>query len=423
MMYNVLNTNTAEIRNLLHPRLILYLAAYGIAPCWLFSRVRVVKTSWRRRLALPTATLAVALGWMFAWSSTWLWFDQNSRILGGLTLPWSYVIGTIRAAQERLAPHRQELLPPAHFLTQDKTIVILVIGESARANHFSLYGYPRPTNPWTSQDGLLAIPGVRACATYTTAALRCILSARDPGWYRSTEAEPLPSYLNRYGVDVVWRTNNWGEPPINVNTYQRVEDIPGACQGDACRYDEALLHGLDARIRASTAPRIFVVLHLHGSHGPTYEREVPPAFSVFAPACQTVELSACTHQELINAYDNTIRYTDHVLDSAIRMLKSFSSTAALLIYLSDHGESLGEHGLYLHGAPFSVAPDEQTFVPFLIWSSEEFQRRHGAINSMSAKGRTITQSNVFHSVMGAFDMRSDAYDPKLDLFSNGADRQ
>ncbi|MFO1468312.1 MAG: phosphoethanolamine--lipid A transferase EptA [Steroidobacteraceae bacterium] len=418
MMDNVLNTNPTEVRDLLHPKLIIYLATYGIIPCWLLSRVRVVKTSWRRRLALPAATLVLVLGWMYAVSSTWLWFDQNSRTLGGLTLPWAYVIGMIRAGQDHLAPYRQEQLPPAHFLTQDKTIVILVIGESARAANFSLYGYPRPTNPWTSADGILAFAGVRACATYTTAALSCILSARDAGWALSTHTEPLPSYLHRHGVDVIWRTNNWGEPPITVNTYQRAEDIPGACQGDSCRYDEALLHGLGARIRSSTATRIFVVLHLHGSHGPAYAREFPPSFATFVPICLTVELHACAPQALINAYDNSIRYTDHVLDQTIQMLKSFSSTATLLIYLSDHGESLGEYGLYLHGAPFAVAPDEQKNVPFLIWTSDEFRQRHGVRNSLPAIRWNLTQFNVFHSVMGAFDMRSDAYAPALDIFAN-----
>jgi lipid A ethanolaminephosphotransferase len=245
-----------------------------------------------------------------------------------------------------------------------------------------------------------------------------MLSHIETGWSLASSYEPLPSYLQRNGVDVIWRTNNWGEPPLKVQTYQRAEDIPGACQGDSCRYDEVLLQGLEQRIRSSAKAKIFVVLHQHGSHGPAYYSEYPKRFEVFTPVCKSVELHECTKAELVNAYDNTIVYTDEFLSRTIELLKTFLPTASMLMYVSDHGESLGEYGLYLHGAPNSIAPDVQRDIPFLVWMSADFKRNKGISIQQLNRESSHSHANVFHSVMGAFDMRSDIYNRQLDLFSS-----
>jgi lipid A ethanolaminephosphotransferase len=375
----------------------------------------------RRRALLLTVTLLIGVVWIYTASTTWLWVDKNSRKLGGLTMPWSYVIGTVRLYSDHLSQDRvQTLLPAARFLTNQKTIVILVIGESARAENFSLYGYRRSTNPLLAQSGIVTLAQSHSCATYTTASLLCILSPFDNGWHLPTSQEPLPSYLQRYGIDVIWRTNNWGEPPLKVQTYQRSEEIPGGCQGDACRYDEALLQGLAQRIRSSSKDKIFVVLHQHGSHGPSYYTEYPRSFEIFTPVCRSVDLHQCTPAELLNTYDNTILYTDDFLHRTIELLKTFPKTATMLMYVSDHGESLGEYGLYLHGTPYAIAPDVQKNIPFLIWMSTEFKKNKGSTILQAKHQPSYSHANVFHSIMGAFDMRSEVYNRALDLFSSDA---
>ena len=419
MISNVFNTNLAEVRGLLHPKILGYLLAFGLGPCWLLSRFTITDTPFLRRAVFFVLCVLIFVGLMYAASTTWLWIDKHSRKLGGLTLPWSYVVGAMRVASDDWpASREQQLLPPARFLRHDKTVVVLVIGESARQKNFSLYGYQRNTNSFTTAAGVVALAHARACATYTTASLRCIVSSGDTGWKRSVLSEPLPSYLHRHGVDVIWRTNNWGEPRIKVATYQRAEDIPGACQGDSCRYDEVLLHRLDERIRASPHEKIFVVLHLHGSHGPSYASEYPHSFEFFSPVCQSVVLTECTNGSLVNAYDNSIRYTDAVLAQLIDTLKTFAPIPTTLIYISDHGESLGEYGLYLHGTPYSIAPDAQLDIPFLVWMSPEFKQQHEISTDRLAQQKEHSQTNVFHSVMGAFGMRSDIYDAKRDVFSD-----
>lgn len=416
MMGNVLGTQLSEASSFLHPRMLIHVLALGMAPCWLLSRVHVQTTSRLRRLRFLFVVLLIGMCGSYASSKTWLWIDQHARRLGGMTMPWSYLINASRHYADRLAGSPEPtLLPGASFASKRKTIVLLVIGESARAENFSLYGYARPTNPLLAQAGVVAMSRSRACSTYTTASVLCILSHVAPG--RHAE-EPLPSYLQRQGIDVIWRTNNWGEPPLRIQTFERAADLRRTCQGDSCSYDDILLHGLDQRIRSSSTQRIFVVLHQHGSHGPDYHTRYPKRLEAFTPVCESVELHRCTRQELVNAYDNSILYTDDFLYRAIGLLKGFPEAATLLMYISDHGESLGEHGLYLHGTPYSIAPDVQKEIPFLVWMSDVFQQEKGVGNARLAGQTSHSQANVFHSVMGAFDMRSAIYDRQLDIFGD-----
>jgi lipid A ethanolaminephosphotransferase len=420
MMGNVFNTNFAEASSFFHPKLLVYLLMLGVLPCWLLSTVQIEKARLLRRISFLIIVVIIGSGWFYANAKTWLWIDKNSSKLGGMVMPWSYVVNMSRHYGNHLAASREQtLLPAAQFATNEKTIVLLVIGESARAKNFSLYGYRRLTNPLLAEAGVVALPQSHACATYTTASLLCILSHGDSARHFSRSYEPLPNYLQRHGVDVIWRSNNWGEPKLKVQTYQYAKDLRRECQGDACGYDDVLLHELDERIRSSPKEKIFVVLHQGGSHGPSYYNKYPKQFEVFKPVCKSVELHQCTNEELVNAYDNTILYTDHFLHRAIGLLKAFPKAATMMMYVSDHGESLGEYGLYLHGTPYSVAPDVQKDIPFVIWMSDGFKRARGISTTELIRHPSYSHDYVFHSVMGAFDMRSAIHNRQLDLFSAG----
>jgi len=385
-------------------------------------KTAIVDSSRLKRLRLLAITGVLGCAVVYAGSSTWLWFDKQAKHLGGLMLPWAYLANSARHFEDRAdANRKQEPLPPLHFRAvthpERKTIVVLVIGESARAKNFSLYGYNRDTNPQLANAGVIVLPDARACATYTTAAIRCMLSHQGSDSSARVSEEPLPNYLQRHGVEVIWRSNNRGEPQLKVALYQRADDLRKSCAGTGCEDDDALLYQLRHMLANSTSRRIFVVLHPAGSHGPTYYRKVPAAFARFQPVCQSVDLGKCSQQSLVNAYDNTIVYTDHFLAETIKLLQAVPNSASTMIYLSDHGESLGEHGFYLHGAPNSIAPDEQRAVPFLVWMSPEFS----AAKSVSARDMLAKapfgDDNIFHSVLGAFGGRSAVYKPELDLFS------
>ena len=415
MMSNVFNTRVVESVEFLHPKLIAYVVVLGLIPAWLIVRTNVERVKRARILVHLLVTLVAGLSFIYVNASTSLWIDKHASRLGGVLLPWSYAINSVRLKVEESRANRAvELLPAIHSNNDDPTVVVLVIGETARADNLSLYGYERLTNPLLAERAVVSLQNATSCSTYTTASIHCMLSHDGS---RSGNDEPLPSYLQRNGIDVVWRSNNWGEPRVEVQSYEESTELVEACSTDNCDFDEVLLSGLADRIQSSLKKKVFVVLHTKGSHGPSYFTKYPETFQRFSPVCETVELDKCTEEELINAYDNSILYTDYFLDQAISVLESLNGTPALLLYVSDHGESLGEYGLYLHGTPYSIAPDVQKKIPFILWMSDSFLKQRGIRKSDFLQDE-YSHSNVFHSILGAFGLKSEIYAEELDIFSN-----
>lgn len=414
MIGNILNTQSSESLSFFHPKILLYFISFGLLPAWLLYKIRVVKNKRLKLLKHALITLVISLGLIFANGSRWLWIDKHASNLGGIILPWSYIINTFRFNAKNNTNTVQKLLPTASFKDDEKMLVVLVIGESARAENFSLYGYQRDTNPLLEKSNSITLQNSHSCSTYTTASIHCILSSIGSS---SDSFEPLPSYLNRHGVDVIWRTNNWGEPHIKVNSYTKATDLENNCKGEDCAYDGIMLTDLKERIQFSKSNKKFVVLHMTGSHGPSYYKKYPPSFEKFKPVCKSVELNKCTNQELINAYDNTILYTDYFLNQVIELLKEQQDSPALMIYISDHGESLGEYGQYLHGTPKAFAPDVQTTIPFVMWMSEQFKSSHKISNKKFTQKTKHSQENVFHTILGAFKTKSESYKKELDVLN------
>ncbi len=347
-------------------------------------------------------------------SASWLWIDKYSKIIGGKILPWSYIVNSVKLySQDIKSTNNKVLLPDGKFNDSNKTVVVLIIGETARSNNFSLYGYRRETNPLLAKSGSIALQNSTACTTYTTGSLACMLSYD----VKNTDTyETLPSYLTRLGADVIWRSGNWGEPPVSVTEYTTRSELKKTCTGAGCKFDELLLSKLTERIESSDANKIFVALHTKGSHGPSYYSRYPEEFEKYTPVCRHEEISSkCSYEELVNAYDNSILYTDYFLNQAIKKLQALKNIPAMLIYISDHGESLGEEGLYLHGTPYMFAPDYQKDIPFIIWTSKEFdQLKNIDLKSIKQKDH-YSHANVFHTVIGALGLSSDIYNKDLDV--------
>ena len=414
MMGNVFNTDSAEAFSYYHPKIFLYIVIFGLIPAYLLTKITFKNQKRLATLKYAFITLISGILLMYLNSTTWLWIDKYAKRIGGLVLPWSYTINSIRyQAQQLEHSKKQELLPNATIKNNNKMVVVLVIGESARVGNFSLYGYQRETNPELKKLDVLALKNATASATYTTASVHSMLSYKGD---TSDNYEPLPNYLQRTGVDVIWRSKNWGEPTLKIQTYERDTDLKASCKGDDCDMDGVLLTGLKERIISSKQNKVFVVLHTSGSHGPTYYTKYPSRFEIFKPGCKTVELKECSQQQLVNSYDNTIVYTDYFLSQVIKMLKELKDTPSTMIYMSDHGESLGEKGLYLHGTPFAFAPDVQKKIPFIIWESKSFMNEKKATNTFVKPMNSYGQSNIFHTILGAFGIETSIYDEKQDLF-------
>ena len=405
MIGNVLNTDYDESTSFLSFGILLYLVFLGILPSLLLFKFEIIRPTFKRFLIHSVSTLLFLGLFVFVNSSNWLWIDKNSKTLGALVMPWSYVVNTCRHYSHlNKKNEKQILLPDATIRNDEKSVAVLVIGESARSSNFSLYGYEKNTNPLLSQIEGLKHFKAESCATYTTAGLKCILEHKNT----SKLYEILPNYLYRNDVEVIWKTTNWGEPKVSIENFQNKNSLRTDCEGDNCDYDGILLNGLKEQILASKKNKILVVLHTSTSHGPTYYKKYPKQFEKFTPVCKSVELANCTQQELINAYDNTILYTDYILATLIDELKELNEYNSTMIYISDHGESLGESNLYMHGIPVSLAPKEQLDIPFIIWTSD---------NSKKIKeNQEHSQHNIFHSVLDFLAIDSPIYDETMSIY-------
>ena len=413
MMGNVFNTNTSEAVSYYDPKIFLYIVFLGILPSIFISKIKIKKAKRLYLIIHAFITLTIGVFILYLNSTTWLWLDKNAKILGGLAMPWSYSINAIRHISKELKKSEKEiLLPSANLLNNNKMLVVLIIGESARAANFSLYGYPRKTNPLLEKQNVIVLKNSISTATYTTASIHSMLSYTGSD---SDSYEPLPNYLQRAGIDVIWRTKNWGAPPLHIHSFEQAGELKKTCKGNGCDYDEVLLTDLDKEILSSKKSKIFVVLHTAGSHGPTYYNKYPKKFEIFKPVCKSVDLKECTNQELINAYDNTVIYTDYFLNKTINLLKKIKNMPILFIYVSDHGESLGEYGLYLHGTPYSIAPDVQKDIPFMIWESNSFIKEKGFQTPYVKAQKEYGQNDIFHTILGAFDLNSSIYHEKNDI--------
>ena len=248
---------------------------------------------------------------------------------------------------------------------------------------------------------------------------------------RSANYQGLLDVSQHAGLAVLWLDNQSGCKGVcdrvpHADTSQL--NIPGLCDGGEC-LDEMMLQGLDEPIAALPAERrargVVVVMHQMGSHGPAYYKRSPPAFKKFLPECSDNALQSCEREALVNAYDNSIAYTDHVLASAIQWLKDREDRSApALLYLSDHGESLGENNLYLHGMPYAIAPDVQKRVPWITWLSPAFEQRSRVATACLKQqlDAPISHDNYFHSVLGLLDVRTGVYRPALDIYARCVNR-
>lgn len=404
MMGNVFNTQFSEASGFFSFAFILYILLLGVPPCLYIFLRKYDYGSVKRFFANIGIALGVILGVVALNLKNTTWIDRNSTELGSLLMPWSYTVNSVRFWNGERKRNAEEIkLPDAHITDTTRQVCVLIIGESARRDRFSLYGYGKETNPLLEKDSVKTLMA-NAAATYTTAGVKAILDHAQTGKLY----EILPNYLFRTGVDVIWRTNNWGEPPVHVEKYRKVEDLKRMYPEADDRYDGILLQGLKEEVSASGKQKVFIVLHTSTSHGPTYNKKYPAEFEKFSPVCNTVEMSKADPTELNNAYDNSIVYTDYLIHSTIEAMKDLKDWSSCVLFVSDHGESLGENNLYMHGVPMSMAPREQVEIPFIVWTSDR---------SLGVKSaQEVGQYHVFHSVLDFLGIDSPVFNEELTIF-------
>jgi len=434
MMRNVLQTDAAEVRELLTWSLWPHLLLYGLAPLLLLWRVRLVQRPLLRAALLRVAWMLVvaALGLASLWAvlQPFASFIRNNRESRHLITPVNVVwsLGTVIAREVRGAakprqPIGLDAKPGPSWATRQKpTLVVLVVGETARAANWGLSGYARQTTPQLATLPVINFRDVSSCGTSTEVSLPCLFAPvgrRNYDQGRIQGSEGLLHVVARAGVAVHWRDNQSGCKGVcdGLPSEQvQGQAATGLCKDGQC-FDEALLQGLDRRLAQARGTQM-LVLHPIGNHGPAYHRRYPASFAQFKPACENDDLQHCARAEIVNAYDNALLYTDHVLASLIRLLASRADAVdSALLYVSDHGESLGEGGLFLHGMPYAIAPDAQTKVPMLMWLSDGFRAAAGLDDACLRQRaeRSASHDNVFHTVLGLLDVRTTLYESAFDL--------
>jgi len=301
-------------------------------------------------------------------------------------------------------------------------LLVMIVGETARAESFGLQGYTRNTTPELAKLPITYYNNVSSCGTATAVSLPCLFSGFTRKEYDAQVAkhrEGLLDILQRGGYAVSWLDNNSG----CKGACDRVQKVPLLesrqtvwCVKGECR-DDLLIESFIRHLADEPVQDRVIVLHQEGSHGPAYYLRYPKAFERFTPACNSNALQSCTQQQVINSYDNTIAYTDHIIASAIRTLANDPRYSSALLYISDHGESTGERGLYLHGAPYLLAPSQQTHVPMLTWVSPDFAASEPARTACLRKRRSeaLSHDNVFHSMLGLAGVQTAVHNPALDM--------
>jgi len=407
---NVFNTRYSEASGFFSWGLWLFIVGAGLLPAFYCLLQPVVIGKARQLAVYCGSALAVVLVMALVNVNQTLWISQHDTELGGLLQPWSYVVNTCRVVSSYHDEQAEEIkLPDGTIGDHEKAVVVLVIGESARKANFQLYGYGRNTNPRLSRQERLKVYQATSCATYTTAGSKAILEPKNSG----DLYELLPNYAFRTGVDVVWRTSNWGEPPIHIDEYVTDTDLSTQYPDADKDHDGILLAGLRERIESSQKDKVLIVLHTSTSHGPRYADKYPKEFEVFKPVAKNIEEGEKNIGMLVNAYDNTILYTDFLVDSLISTLRSLSEWHSAMIFISDHGESLGENKVFMHGLPMKLAPKVQYEIPFLVWTSENFRRYKRTPEKLP---EVLEQHYIFHSVLNLLSIQSPAYNKDFDLF-------
>jgi len=433
MIDSIVNTNMNESLDLLSFKQVLYFILLGVLPSIFVYKAKITSLSTKKaalsQLILLGSSMAVAVVVILSLSNFYASFFREHKPLRFYANPAYYIYSSMKYINGFFKSSGLPLkiigldatIPPTD---KHRELIIFVVGETARSDHFSLNGYSKKTNPYLEREDVISFDNVWACGTSTAHSVPCMFSIYDRSDFNISKAQSTENVLDilqRAGVNVVWLDNNSDSKGvadrIPYQNFRSPENNP-VCDIE-CR-DEGMLTNLQMYIDGHPTGDIFIVLHQMGNHGPAYYKRYPKQFEKFTPICNSNQLEQCSQEEIKNTYDNAIVYTDYFLSNAIQLLKNNDSKfESALFYVSDHGESLGENNLYLHGLPYMIAPNAQIHVPMIMWFSNSFDKEE--VNFEQLKNKTHTKfshDNVFHTILGLMEVKSSVYNKKMDIIEH-----
>lgn len=434
MIRNFAETNLREASDFITLRAVAYVLIVGVLPAvWVYRtpvRFSSLKKEVKTRLLLFLAGLLTIGLIASAVYKEYASFGRNNSQVRYYINTFNYIYAVGRYYKRSADAKRKFVIldraPRRLPNSQNKPrVLVLLVGETARAANFSLYGYEQNTNPELSRNkDITVFQNVSSCGTATAVSLPCMFSHLTRKRFNVTDAQYTQNLLDiaqSAGYDVFWKDNDDGCKKVctRINHVDAKDGNKAPyCFGDYC-HDDILLDGLENRLKDIKKDTL-IVLHMMGSHGPTYFKRYPDKFKRFLPACDTANLQNCSQEQIVNTYNNTILYTDYVISSVINILNRQPQLQSGMLYASDHGESLGENNLYLHGLPYAIAPDEQKKIPMIMWLSTDLQKalrlNRSCLNEKAAT-QSFSHDNYFHTVLRMLFIDTTAYDRQLDIFS------
>jgi lipid A ethanolaminephosphotransferase len=423
MIQNVIETDISEANGLFTPKLLLYLLFLGILPSVWIYKSKIIYPPFLKNLFYKLKMILIIITLLalniFAFSKTYTSFFREYKPLRYHTIPAYPIYSFVKFLNEKY--FTKEI--PFTKIGTDATLnniekpklFIFVVGEAARWDHIGLNGYQRDTTPLLKEEKeIINLDNFFSCGTETAVSVPCMFSDLTREKYNDKKAKhrsSLIDVLNYAGIRVLWKDNNSDSKGVAVRIKNYI-NIKNSCDGE-CR-DEKLLEGLDAFVK--TPKTTFIVLHQMGSHGPEYYKRTEEPFKKFTPECRTNQLQECSQESIANAYDNTILYTDYFLEKVKAFLKKYQDKYKVALwYAADHGESLGENGIYLHGLPYFIAPEAQKHPASLLWFSNDFGIDKECLQNL--QHQKLSQDYIFSSVLGVMDVKTNVYNPKLDMFA------
>lgn len=440
MMTNIMQTDSSEASSYLSVYSVTWFVLLGILPSIFVASVSFQSESLLTLIAKKLLSITVAMVVIVAIAGVYYQdyasVGRNNSYLKKEIVPTQFVYSvgkyvkrtyfTTPVPYQTLGVDAQQSPQALNMAKIKPTLMVLVVGETARSQNYQLNGYPRQTNPFTAKLDVISYQGVRSCGTATAVSLPCMFSNLTHDNYDhdiANNQDNVIDILKRAGVAMVWEDDDGGDKGVAKHIEKQMMNrtrVDQTCDGSTC-YDMVLLEDFAKNIDKQSGNRL-LAMHLIGSHGPTYYKRYPQEMAEFQPDCPRADIENCTNEQIVNSYDNSIRYTDYVLSQIIERLTGLEDKYnTALIYLSDHGESLGEDGLYLHGAPYALAPDYQTTVPLIVWMSPGFKQskhvNYDCLKQEAKKSDRYSHDNLFHSLLGIMDVETQVYQPELDLFS------
>ncbi|UPR54011.1 phosphoethanolamine--lipid A transferase [Vibrio cyclitrophicus] len=437
MIENVFETNSGEAASYVSAHSILWLFAMGIIPSLILLFTKLKRESWKdffvwKSIGLISSLIVIAIiaGLFY---KDYVSIGRNNSHIKKMIIPTEYVASTVKYVNNTYIKEPipyQELGLDAKQAAQDKattkpTLLVFVLGETARVYNYQYHGYERETNAHTKPYNPIFFSDVQSCGTATAVSVPCMFSNMNRSNYDRDKAynqDNVVDIMNRAGIHSIWREHDGGDKAVAHRIKEMTlvaKDSDPLCNNDVC-YDTAMLENFDQDTQDLTQNSI-IFYHIAGSHGPTYFERYPEEHKKFTPDCARADIENCTKEEVVNTYDNTILYTDFFLSQAMQKLEKLTDKYNVaLMYVSDHGESLGENGVYLHGMPYSLAPKEQTHVPLIFWMSDGFAAEKGINDTClrkAGKEQSFSHDNLFDSLLGLMDVQTQEYRENQDIFA------